>query len=138
MKRAFSSRLISTIIALVSMLFVQLAVAGYVCPSYSAVHGSSSAAIAMIDDAGFAGDMIDCSTMDHAQPNLCHAFTHTSDQSLDKPGYPNVLPFVPSVLTLVILTLEHSDLAAMPWPDSTVALHVLSPPLSITNCCFRI
>jgi len=135
MRRSYPSRLTGAFVALFSMLFMQLAIAGYVCPSYSAVNGDPVASMAMSDDAG---SMIQCNTMDDVQPNLCHAFAHTNDQSLDKPDLPNVQPFVPSVLTLVFLTVEHPDGVAITRPDSAVALHVPLPPLSITNCCFRI
>lgn len=71
-------RIFTAPFALISLLFMQLAVAGYACP----VEGKVSEVAAMAD-AGLpcAGDM---TTVDADQPGLCHAHCQSAQQAADK------------------------------------------------------
>src|SRR5882672_11826515 len=94
MKLSRPSRLIAAFIVLVSMLFMQLAVAGYACPDIAQVSESMSMGV----DQAMAG----CQGMDKSRPSLCHAHDQVGNQSLDKPELPHVQPFIAAALTLVV------------------------------------
>ena len=132
MKLSGPSRCVAAFIALFSMLFMQLAVAGYACPELNI--GLTGKPVAMSADAG---SMPGCAGMDAAQPSLCHAHAQAGKQSLDKPELPQVQSFV-AALTLVFDDIEpaYSTIAAQ--PDSVLLTRSSAPPLSIRNCCFRI
>ena len=76
--------------------------------------------------------------MDTAQPSLCHAFAHSDRQSLDKPEFPNVHPFVPAMLTLIFLNFDDLYSPVDTRSGTTLFTHATAPPLSIRHCCFRI
>ena len=134
MKFLRSSRLLTACIVLVSMLFMQLAVAGYACPTLNIAQAGAAAAMTMDDDMAMSG----CAGTDKAQPSLCHANDQAGNQSLDKPSAPHVQPFVAAALTLVFRPAEFIDSAAAAEPDSLLLARSTAPPLSIRNCCFRI
>lgn len=134
MKLSRPFRTVAALIALVGVLFTQLVVAAYVCPSMQLAHAfeqiaASSAALAHHAMPG-------CEGMDVQQPVQCH--TQVGTQSLDKPELPQVSPFVALTLQAAIV---HSNAPLRSLVAST-SPHVLtrttSPPLSIRNCCFRI
>jgi hypothetical protein len=126
-------RALGAILALFSMLFMQLAVAGYVCPSSTtgSLVGEVVASAAMVG-------MPDCDHPDAVQPTLCHASAHAVHQSLDKHEPPTVQPFVPASIVHVLLY------AAVPVSPDRFELNTAhpsgaSPPsLAIRHCCFRI
>lgn len=135
MKTSRSSRVLTAIVAIFSLLFMQLAVASYVCPgaSMGSQNNATSATAA-------AADMPDCDGMDPAQSTLCHMYAHgePTKQSLDKTPTPDVPPFVPVTL---ILDLQLFEVASIPdaQPYLPVALtRTTAPPIAIRNCCFRI
>ena len=134
MKLTRQPRVIAALLALVSMLFMQLVLAGYVCPKAS-VDASLSAKVTM---STAVSDMPDCDQMDSGQPNLCHASTYGVHQSLDKHELPSVQPFVPAAIALVLVNIV-IPASANPFELDTARLSgAPSPPLAIRNCCFRI
>ena len=112
----------AALVALFSMLFMQLAVASYACP------GNGAPAVSTAD----------CAGMDASQPSLCKAKSSdlTSRQSLDKPDLPPLLPFAPADLAGLVADVEPLPLraewrAAPPgWARS------IAPPIAIQHCCF--
>lgn len=134
MKLARPSRLFAALIVLVSMLFMQLAVAGYACPSFNVGQANESASMAMDSNQAMAW----CAGSDKAQPSLCHANDQVGNQSLDKPPMPHVQPFMAAALTLVFRNIEIVDHSTDPQPNSLLLARPTAPPLSIRNCCFRI
>ncbi|WP_211443820.1 hypothetical protein [Collimonas humicola] len=136
MKFFRSSRLITACIVLVSMLFMQLAVAGYACPNLNIGPADESVSMSMPMDDDMA--MSGCAGVDKAQPSLCHANDQAGNQSLDKPPMPHVQPFVAAALTLVFRDVELVDHAVDAQPNSLLLARTTAPPLSIRNCCFRI
>lgn len=123
MKFRRTSRIVAAVVALFSMLFMQLAVASYACPSAGEPVASGA----------------QCAGMDPAQPSLCKAKATNlaAKQSLDKPDLPPVLPFVAADLAGTIVTAawapDSADAAAAP-PGLARSL---APPHSIEHCCFR-
>jgi len=122
MKQRQSSRSLAAILALCCMLFTQLALASYACPSWTP---SPDVAI----QAGA------CDGMDLEQPSLCAAQDQDSDQSLDKPASPPVPPFVPVSLA-ALLAPPGVSIPPVGAPPSMLA-RPTAPPLSIRLCCFR-
>ena len=133
MKHSYTLRLLTTIVAIFSMLFMQLAVAAYACPETSS-GSQAAAAIAM------AQDMPNCDGMDPEQSTLCHMFAYgePTTKSIDKPPVPNLPPFVAveSVLNLAIFDLV-SPPAVQAYPPIALT-RTSAPPIAIRNCCFRI
>ncbi|HEY9459506.1 MAG TPA: hypothetical protein VIR04_01760 [Paralcaligenes sp.] len=98
MKLSRGSRLTAALVALVSMLFMQMALAGYACPGYKTGLGHDKVAMAQsASDMAMPG----CEQVDLAQPNLCQAAIQIAHQSLDKPQVPHVHAFVPVTTMLV-------------------------------------
>ncbi|MBV6323751.1 hypothetical protein [Duganella violaceipulchra] len=135
MKTSRFSRFLTVIVAILSLLYMQFAVASYVCPGQpmDGLRDTASAGAMAID-------MPNCQGMDATQPALCHLHGHdaTSKQSLDKTPMPDVPPFVPATL---VLSLQLSNIAAASAnaPHVPVALtHATAPPIAIRHCCFRI
>ncbi len=129
-------RFLTALIALVGMLFAQLAVAGYSCPAHQAGI-TSEAAMAPVnsDDQRMPG----CEQMDKELPSLCHAHAQGANQSLDKPELPPLPPFSAAALTLVVTHIAMSDFSVDHFPQSSPLLaRITAPPLSIRHCCFRI
>jgi hypothetical protein len=137
MKFSRPSRSITVLIMLGGMLFAQLAVAGYVCPSLGMAPSGGAAAMVMDDDQAIS--MTGCESRDKAQPNLCQAQDQSNNQSLDKPVTPHVFPFLPAALTLVFRNIKVlGDSSTIEPSGSLLLARSTAPPLSIRNCCFRI
>ena len=123
-------RIVTALVVLVSMLFMQLAVAAYACPAQEISHA--------LEVAKAMAEMPDCSEMDKEQPNLCHAHEQFGNQSLDKPNMPDVASIAPSMLagSFYVIDLHHQSTpgrAPPPYLAKSTA-----PPIAIQHCCFRI
>jgi len=129
------SRFIATLVALFSVLFTQLAVAGYACPDMEISRAMEMAAMSAEMNHGM---MTDCEDMDLEQPSLCHEHAQSGKQSLDKPQLPNVSP---SMAILLVPAVGDIHLAWRPdtyHAEASRLMRTSAPPLSIRNCCFRI
>jgi hypothetical protein len=135
MKLTRFSRWCAAVIALISMLSMQLAVAAYVCPQLSVAPANGQGQVmVMAQD----HEMSCCEKPDPEQPALCHAHGQVGKQSLDKPEPPPVQPFtaVGLVIALPFADVVAADAGA---PAHNVSLaRTTAPPLAIRNCCFRI
>jgi hypothetical protein len=120
-----SSRFVSALIALFSILFMQFAVAAYACPTMTMQHGDDMA-------------MSHCAGMDMEQPSLCHAHDQVGDQSLNTPELPQVQPFIATAFTLVFHDIKAIDNSIAAIPTSLLLTRTTAPPVAIRNCCFRI
>lgn len=129
------SRVTVALIVLLSMLFTQLAVASYACPTLDSRTAQEPMEVAM--DMG-AESMTPCHEMDKKQPNLCQASEQADKQSLDKPHSPPVALFLPirPFATLYLASLPNAS--SSQWQSPLSLARSTSPPLSIQNCCFRI
>jgi hypothetical protein len=134
MARSPKNRFVAALIALFSILFMQLAVASYACPNMRTAQ--PGAATAMTADATAMSP--DCMGMDMEQPSLCHAQDQVGSQSLDKPQLPNVQPFAPVALVQAITLLDVFYTPLLSQPRPLYLTRATAPPLSIRNCCFRI
>lgn len=132
MKISRSSRLVAAIVALFSILFMQLAVASYACPSLDTSHGGQAMSAMPMED------MAGCHDMDPDQSSLCHAYGQSGNQSLDKPAVPPLQPFLAVGFGLPATPLDVTHSPALAVPRATFLTHATAPPLAIRNCCFRI
>lgn len=131
MRLSRPSRFFAALIAVVSVLFSQLAIAAYACPGLP-----TDQVMAMAADADHV--MPDCEQMDSAQPALCHAHMQAGDQTLDKPPSPNVPPTVAVLLMPAMSDLHLAAPLVVFYADAAGLRRSSDPPLSIRNCCFRI
>ena len=125
-------RLITVLFALVSLLFMQLAVAGYICPG-SEPKIAEAAAMA---EAGMPCAEAMPLTMDDQQPNLCQAHCQAGHQSADKHelSSPVAISALPANFSLQIALPVFSDAPLQaPHLQRTTA-----SPVAIRNCCFRL
>jgi hypothetical protein len=123
-------RLITVFVALVSLLFMQLAVAGYACPVQSKVSEVAAMARAGMPCAG------DMTTMDTDQPGLCHAHCQSAQQTADKVQVPMPVSVMATGFTY---TIEPARASAPPGPaQAPLLLRSTAPPIAVRNCCFRI
>ena len=135
MKLSRRNRFAAALLALFSVLFMQLAVAAYACPGISTGQAPFEAQATMPHQ-----DMEGCKGMpDKDQPSLCFAKSQEGTQSLDKPASPAPTQLVPVVLIPSIGIDAHLQPTATRWRTEFDALAPAgAPPLSILHCCFRI
>ena len=134
MNRSPKIRVVTALIALFSMLFMQLAVAAYACPNLRPAQHSAATDMSMSSDS----TSPDCKGMDMEQPSLCHAHDQVGNQSLDKPQLPNVQPFVPAVMMQAIIVFDAAYPPGLSQARPLYLTRATDPPLSIQHCCFRI
>lgn len=108
-------RLTTAIVVVLSVLFAQLALAGYVCPQEDSVEAMTARM-----EAG-----MPCEGMDQQQPVLCHQYTNAPDVTFEAVKLPVAsLPAIVQVLELP-LVLEFDAALAVSWP---ITLDVRPPP----------
>lgn len=134
MKLSRSTRFVAAVIALISLLFSQFALASYVCPGTIALGGG----MAMVESAHDMASMDHCAGMDREQPSLCDASSHVGQQSLDKPDLPQVPPFHAIGPALTVVVLDRITPAPSSVAIRRFLAHATAPPLAIRHCCFRI
>jgi hypothetical protein len=123
-------RLVTVLFALCSLLFMQLAVAGYACPMKA-----NAGEVAAMAEAGLpcAGDM---ATTDADQPGLCHAHCQSGQQTADKVQVPMPTGAVAAGSSYAITPVLVSHPTAP--VQAPALLRSTAPPLTVRNCCFRI
>jgi hypothetical protein len=134
MKLPRKYRILTALIALFSMLFMQAAVASYTCPGLQGGGDADSMVAAEPSMAAMPG----CDQPDAGNPTLCHAHCMDGKSSLDKPQAPTVMPAA-FLLSTILFPLE----PRLASPQSVAGqrsflLRTTAPPLAIRYCCFRI
>jgi hypothetical protein len=132
MQLSRQSRVVVALIALLGVLFTQLVVAAYICPSMQLEIDS----LAMSSAAHDHDNMPGCEDEDAKQPLQCHKQVGT--QSLDKPELPHVSAFIAHILFTAIGNTNALQQYRAKSLRPTGLTRTTSPPLSIQNCCFRI
>lgn len=136
MKLSRQSRFAAAVLALFCVLFTQIAVAGYACPSMQIARAMESIAAPAVEAAHAA--MPDCPGMSEEEPVACQDHGQVGSQSLDKPAAPDVSPFIAALL---VQHLDHATItwqALTPLAENHALTRTTAPPLAIRNCCFRI
>jgi len=137
MRQTRRFRIVTAFVALLSLLFTQLAVAAYACPTLQNAQAQESMMMAMAADD--IDGMTGCEGMvDTEQPSLCHAHSQLGSQSLDKPTAPDVSPSVAVMLVPAVGDLHIAFRPVSAHADASWMTRGSAPPLSIRNCCFRI
>lgn len=126
-------RLVTVFFALVSLLFMQLAVAGYVCPN-EGMSGAAESNTAMAH-AGMPCAESMVAGIDASQPGLCQAHCQSDQQSASTYVLP-VLPEMPA-MTPDFSKLGTSLVSQGVPLQAPLLLRTTAPPLSVRNCCFR-
>ena len=110
-------RSFSALLALLALLFAQIAVAAYACPM-----------------AGDCGGM----SLDSQQPALCQAHGLQGDQSLDKPSPPLPDPVAATRVPALPGALLDPAIPIASSPLQSLLSRVTAPPLAVRHCCLRI
>lgn len=134
MRLSRSSRLAAALVALFSMLYMQLALAAYACPEEAIAGGGMADAMQMM--AAGEGESA-CADMDPVQPSLCHAHEQTDAQALDKPQVPTVPAFVAIALAASPVAAVPAGRPDTPLVDSLWLSRATAPPIAIRHCCLR-
>ena len=141
MLRNHRTRLITALFALMSLLFMQLAVASYTCPGLPG-SGATSSAAAKSAMAGMpcaeemAINPVDSAPAQLDQLNLCHAHCQVGQQSADKyePPSPVQITALPANFTILIAAPVFSSTLV----QATALKRTTAPPLALQNCCLRL
>lgn len=135
MRMSRSPQVLAALVALVSILFMQFAVAAYACP---ALANGDSGDLQIIVLSENAGTMSDCEGLDLEKPNLCQADGQKREISLDKPALQGVPAFAPASLVSTVTPAEVAVPAKLSLVFGGIRARTSAPPLAIRNCCFRI
>ena len=126
------NRLITVLFALVSLLFMQLAVAGYMCPATEAKVAQTAA---MADlNMPCAESMV--LNQDDAQPNLCKAHCQVGQQTADRYELPP--PVALGVMPADFAMPARVALVSGAPLQAPHLMRTTAPPVAISNCCFRL
>jgi hypothetical protein len=128
-------RFLTALIALVGMLFMQLAVASYACPGLQSRDTAEIAA----GSPEVVRSTTPCEQPDPEQPALCHAHCQDGKSSLSKHESPTVSPAAVFVAAPLHVP-EPAFAGGMPGvePSPSLLQRITAPPISIRHCCFRI
>ena len=125
-------RITTVLLALMSLLFMQLAIAGYSCPGGLA----GMAEVATMAQAGMPCDGAMDLTMDDKQSSLCHAHCKADPQTADKYQLPAVLNLDDLASDFPLPIITPAPLGAL--LQAPLLRRSTAPPLAVRNCCFRI
>lgn len=126
------SRRVTAFLVLVSLLFTQLAVAAYVCPS--GLEKAAQRAAMAHADMPCADSMV--TSMDDAQPHLCHAYCQAGHQTADKYELP--APLGIGMLSIDFFLPDRAPVTLGAPLQLSHLKRTTAPPLSIRHCCLRI
>lgn len=134
MKLPRKYRTLTALVALVGMLFMQLAVASYSCPGAQAGHGEQVGVTTHAPMPSMPG----CHEPDPGNPALCQAHCQDAKTCLDKPQVSPVAHAV-AIVSSILTPLDPWMPMALPALASDATLQrTTAPPISIRHCCLRI
>jgi hypothetical protein len=127
-------RWVTALLAVISLLFMQLAVAAYACPAVALGTGQNPT---LQMDSGAAPCASHMRHMaDEQPPGLCFAHCHANPQSLDKHEIPQ--PVAMGALPVNFTVVQAAPTPVAPPLQAPHLLRTGAPPLAIQHCCFRI
>ena len=125
------TRLVTALVAWLSLLFMQLAVAGYVCPDSA----SKRADMAAMSESGMPCAQAMTLMQDDVQPGLCQAHCQADSQTAERYQPPSIDPqALPAADAMAFLA---TGLAVVPL-QSPHLKRTTAPPLAIRHCCLRL
>jgi hypothetical protein len=125
------NRIVTVLLALASLLFMQLAIASYSCEASLDQVGKAAVIAAMAQ-----ADMPCDEAMSDDHSNLCHAHCKADPQTADKyqvPAVPSLADLANDFPLPIVTPAPVGALLQAPLLRRTTA-----PPLAVRNCCFRI
>lgn len=126
-------RVIAALIGLISVLFMQLALAGYRCPT------DVEAANSVATHAHERADVKACAAGTDKASVLCDAHCQPAEQALDKPHSPSISPFVPvSQARIGVVDPASVWLSKPSVHGDPLLLRGAGPSLAIRHCRFHI
>lgn len=123
-------RLVTAMLSLCALLFTQTAVAAYAC----------QAPVKAVEKAQMAEAGMPCAesmSIDDEQPELCHAHCQSAQGALDQYQPINIAAPISFAAVLTSALVERPDSTGA-FVQAPLLRTSASPPLAITNCCFRI
>ena len=120
--------------ALVNLLFMQLAVAAYVCPV--GLSGEARTEMADMKAAGMPCAETMAQAPDDAQPGLCAAHCKADQQTSDKPGLPALAALAGPANDYPLLRVNLPSQA--PPLQSPLLARAGAPSVAVRHCCFRL
>ena len=135
MTRNYRNRLAIVLFALLSLVFMQLAIAGYSCSSGNMTRDLVAKGATMVQD-GMPCTASMIHTLDDVQPSLCNAHCKADPQSADQFQVPAMAPLVDIYADFTISRAPPAPLGAL--LQAPLLRRTTTPPLAVRNCCFRI
>lgn len=129
-------RIITAFLALVALLFVQLAVAGHSCDVLGNAHQFANITVAADKSAHHC--MTDCTGTGGEERSVCEKHCNPGDNSLDRPALPDLVASIPATLVFHVVDAYLPVQSATWRSDAFFLTRSVEPPLSVRNCCFRI
>jgi len=126
------TRLVTALFALLSLLFMQLAVASYVCPGTA----SKVAEVAAMAEADMPCAESMTLAMDESQPSLCQAHCQVDQQTADRYELPSPIA-IGALLADFTLPAIVPVFSRVPQQPPHL-MRATAPPIAIRNCCFRL
>lgn len=126
------NRLFTVLIALISLLSMQFALASYVCPRTA----SGVEVMTQMAQSSMPCEQAMADAMDGQPAGLCHAHCQAEHQSADKYQIPAVAVPIHSGTGFITLRL-------VPIPpgaplQAPLLTRITAPPVAVRHCCFRI
>lgn len=136
MRQSRAYRYLATLVALVGVLFAQMAIATYVCPDFLSKPSPDTMQMAPHQDRAMGGK--GCTEIDNRNPNLCIQYAQSGDQSLDRPLIAFLAPLLVFLYFVLLRAQPVTRLVTFQNLDRRLHKYKIKPSLAIQHCCFRI
>ena len=120
--------------ALVNLLFMQLALAAYACPS--ARSAEASVQLANMKASGMPCAEAMALATDEAQPGLCAAHCKSDQQTSDKYELPAPQSLAEPAIDYPLLRTQLPPL--VPLRNAPLLMRTSEPSVALRHCCFRL
>lgn len=125
-------RFVTVLFALMSLLFMQLAVAAYACPA--ANHGQQTG---MAANSGMpCAESMKANVTDDEQPSLCAAHCKADQQSADTNPSPGLATPAMPASDYALLRMNLPSL--VPPLEAPLLARTHEPSVALRHCCFRL
>lgn len=128
-------RFATVLFALVNLLFMQLALAAYACPS-SARSAEASTQLADMKASGMPCAESMALATDETQPGLCAAHCKSDQQTSDKHELPAPQALAEPASDYALLRMQLPPL--VPPRDAPLRVRTSEPSVALRHCCFRL
>jgi hypothetical protein len=134
MKLTRRSRFITALVALISVLFMQLAAVAYACPDLQLGKADQAMSVAGTPDVGA---MPECTKIDQQHANLCQSHCQAASQSVATLFHTSIES--PALPLLAVIAAGDALLPGIKAAkQSELLTHITAPPPSLLFCVLRI